>query len=40
MLISRHQSIGQNRNIKIGNISFESVQSSVIWDSSDKSKFD
>jgi hypothetical protein len=31
MLVSRDQNAGQNREIKIGNRSFENVHSSSIW---------
>jgi hypothetical protein len=30
-LLSRHQNVGQNRDIKIANKSFENVSSSNIW---------
>jgi hypothetical protein len=40
MLLSRHQNVGQNRNIKIANRSFENVTVHIFADDSNKSKFD
>jgi hypothetical protein len=41
VLLSRHQNVGQNRDIKIANRSFENVsQFKYFWDDSNKSKFD
>jgi hypothetical protein len=41
MLVSRHQNVGQNRDIKIANRSFENVSTVQIFgDDSNKSKFD
>jgi hypothetical protein len=41
MLLSRHQNVGQNRDIKIANRSFENcVTFHIIGDDCNKSKFD
>jgi hypothetical protein len=41
MLVSHHQNVGQNRDIKIANRSFENVSTVQIFgDDSNKSKFD
>jgi hypothetical protein len=39
MLLSRHQNVGQNRNIKIAKRSFENVSVQIFEDDSNKSKF-
>jgi hypothetical protein len=40
MLLSRHQNVDQNRDIKIANRSFGNVSQFKYWDDSNKSKFD
>jgi hypothetical protein len=40
MLLSRHQNVGQNRDIKIANRSFRNVSQFKYGDDSNKSKFD
>jgi hypothetical protein len=40
MLLSGHQNIGRNRDIKIASRLFENVSVKVFGDDSDKSKFD
>jgi hypothetical protein len=40
MLLSRHQNVGQNRDIKIANRSFENVSVQIFGDDCNKSKFD
>jgi hypothetical protein len=40
MLLSPHQNVGQSRDIKIGNRSFENVSVQIFGDDSNKSKFD
>jgi hypothetical protein len=40
MLLSRHQNVGQNRDIKIANRSFENVSVQIFGDDSNKPKFD
>jgi hypothetical protein len=40
MLLSRHQNVGQIRDIKIANRSFENVSQFKYLDDSNKSKFD
>jgi hypothetical protein len=41
MSLSRHQTVGQNRDIKIANRSFGNVSPvQIFWDNSNKSKFD
>jgi hypothetical protein len=40
MLVTWDQNAGQNREIKIGNRSFENVSVQVFWNDSNKSKFD
>jgi hypothetical protein len=40
MLLSCHQNVGQNRDIKIANKSFECVTVQIFWNDSNKSKFD
>jgi hypothetical protein len=39
-LISRHQNVGQNRDIKIANRSFENVSVQIFGDDCNKSNFD
>jgi hypothetical protein len=40
MLLSCHQNVGQNRDVKIANRSFENVSVQIFGDDSNKSKFD
>jgi hypothetical protein len=40
MLLSRHQNVGQNQELKIANRSFENVTVQIFGDNSNKSKFD
>jgi hypothetical protein len=40
MLLSRHQNVGQNQDIKIANKLFENVTVQIFGDDSNKSKFD
>jgi hypothetical protein len=40
MLLFCHQNVGQNRDIKIANRSFEYVSVQIFGDNSNKSKFD
>jgi hypothetical protein len=40
MLLSCQQNVGQNRDIKIANRSFENVSVQIFGDDSNKSKFD
>jgi hypothetical protein len=40
MLLSTHQNVGENRDIKIANRSFENVTVQIFGDNSSKSKFD
>jgi hypothetical protein len=39
-LLYRHQNVGQNRDIKIANISFENVSVQIFGNNCNKSKFD
>jgi hypothetical protein len=39
MLLSHHQNVGQNRDIKIANRPFENVSVQIFGDDSNKSKF-
>jgi hypothetical protein len=39
MLLSRHQNVGQNQDIKIANRSFENVSVQIFGNGSNKSKF-